>query len=1032
MASDLLGIAVTGLKTSQAQISTTGHNITNANNEGYTRQRVDLAANPAIFSGAGFAGTGVHVDSIKRLSNEFLTTQIRLDTTAFSELDTFDQKISEIDNLLSNESVGLSGGLSSFFSSLQAATDDPTSIPVRQLILAESDVLAQRFNSLYGRFSETNDIINQELDATASVVTSLSNALANINAAIVDANGIGNGAVPNDLLDEREETLRQLAELVSVTTFEQDNGAVNVFIGKGQPLVIGEVATELRGVSGQADPSRRDIAFVTDGRQQIITAEISGGALGGLLDFRDNVLDRAFNELGRIALTISQVVNQQQAIGLDLNGNFGVPLFGEINSPVSVLDRVTSDATNANPPDRVVSVEILDATALENSDYTLSLSGSGPDAFELRRIPDGSLVHSGGLSAERPASIEFGGFRINVVEGSFADGDQFRIAPTRAASRDINVIATSPEVLAFALPVTTSNSLGNTGTGQISQGDVIATRDPQTNELLPAFADLGNLSPPLVVRFTSETTYDILDASDPSRPKSLTPPIENQTFVPGRSNSILPSEPGITIVASDGFNSNRIPRQAEVVTGPIGTQAANTILAEQVTVNYQNPETGVETAQPPLVINPGDSAQVIAAQLSRRSGVTASAFTETQIRVVDNGTAGTNDFTLFLNGVNLNNELALLLSPQPVPVPVTNDLIADAINSSGALQTQDIVAISDGDSITITARSGVDLAFAVSGDAGAAGDFIEVKGDLQPIARTTQVVTGGVDLDTGGPNNFVIDLFDGPNGISNPRTIAIEGTFTDSDSLISYLKNEIDIAYDVPGKVDIQLRDDGTLDVINTDNSPLASIQIVSAGPGDPLGFAAAIAENVIRPTDRVVVEGTGGAATVNATTISGEVTVTLEEGFSLSSNSIQAGNLFRAEPQSFSKFFGYTFDISGNPQAGDEFFVSFNENGVSDNRNALKLVELESSQLIGGNSSFQESYGNLVEFVGTLAGESRINKDAAEEILAQSTELRNSISGVNLDEEAADLIRFELAYNASSRIVSIARDLFNTLLSSF
>ncbi len=1032
MASDLLGIAVTGLKTSQAQISTTGNNITNASKEGYTRQRVDLGTNPALYTGAGYAGSGVHVESIKRLSNQFLTTQIRLDTTAYSELNSFNQKVSEIDKLLSNEAVGLSGGLSSFFKSLQAATDDPTSIPVRQLILAQSDVLSQRFNSLYGRFTETNNIINQELGATATVVTSLSKSLANLNAAIVDAQGVGSGAVPNDLLDEREETLRQLSELVSVTTFEQDDGAVNVFIGKGQPLVIGEVATEVRAVSGQGDPNRHDIAFVSEGREQIITAEISGGALGGLLDFRDNVLDRSFNELGRVALAISQTINDQQEIGLDLNGNFGVPLFGDINERNSMLDRVTSDKTNANPPDRVVSVEITDATLLENYDYTLSLSGTGPDAFELRRIPEGTLVHSGGLSAQRPTSIEYGGFSISVEEGSFADGDKFRIMPTRNASRDVSVVATSPEVLAFALPVTTSNSLANSGTGEISQGDVLATRDPQTGELLPAFADLGKLSPPLVVRFTSETTYDILDASDPANPKSLVPPIENQTFIPGKSNSIFPSEPGQTIVASDGFNSNRIPRQTEIVSGGVGTQAPNTILDEQLTITYRDPATGVESRQPALVINQGDSAQLIAAQLSSRSGVTASAYTETQIRVVDNGAAGATDFTLYLNGININDELAILLSPQTVPVPVTNDLIADAINSSGALKAQDIAAVSNGDSIKITARSGVNLAFAVEGDNGPAGDFIEIKGDLTPIARTTQVVTGGVNLDAGGPNNFVIDLFDGPNGISNPKTINIQGSFTDPESLISYLENEINIAYDVPGKVDIELRDDGTLNFVSTSSRPQTRMQIVSAGPSDPLGLAAAVSENVIQPTDILRVEGTGAVGAVNAATVGGDVTVTLEDGFSLTSDSIHAGNLFKPEPQSYSKFTGYTFEISGNPDAGDEFFVSFNEDGVSDNRNALKFGELESSQLIGGNASFQESYGNLVEFVGTLAGESKINKEAAKEILDQSTGLRNSISGVNLDEEAADLIRFELAYNASSRIVSIARELFNSLLSAF
>ncbi|GAA5316134.1 MAG: hypothetical protein AseanaTS_13390 [Candidatus Pelagadaptatus aseana] len=1521
MGADLLGIAVSGLKTSQAQISTTGHNITNANQEGYSRQRVDVGTNPAIYSGSGYVGTGVNVQSIERIANEFLTSQIRLDSTAFNELDAFAQKVGEIDNLLSNEAIGLSDGLSNFFGSLQAATDDPTSIPVRQLVLAQSEVLAQRFSSLYGRFDETNDIVNQELKATASMVTSLANGLAGLNKAIVNATSQGAGNPPNDLLDERDETLRQLSELVSVTTFEQADGAVNVFIGNGQPLVVGQVASEMQAVNGETDPTRYDLVFVNDGSSQIVTDSITGGRLGGLLNYRNEVLDRSFNELGRIALTFTEAMNYQQSVGLDLNGNYGVPLFDDINLRQATLDRAVPSSLNANPPDRVVSVAITDATALGNSDYTLSLTGSGPDGYELVRNSDGELVQSGGLSAQRPTSIEYEGFSITLEQGSFQDGDRYRIMPTRFASQNVDVVATSPEVLAFASPVSTVNNLANTGTGKISQGDVLQTIDPLTGERLPAFSVDGALNPPVMVKFTSPTTYDVLDVSDPNNPKSLTPPFEGQTFIPGQTNQIFPTEPGQTVMVSDGFNANRIPSQSEVVFGTAGISIPNTYLAEEITVTYTDPVTGVRVDQPNVVVNAGDSAEEIAFQLSSRDGVTAIASTETQIRVSDNGPGQLQDFNLLLNGVNLRNELGLLFSPSAVPTPVTNDMIADAINFSGALQQQNITAVSNGDSITIKASTGADLKFEMQG---AEGDFVEIKGDQKPTLLTTGVVTGGVDLSAGGFSSFDIDLFDGPNGLSNPKTIELSGIFQTPEELISYLENQIDIAFDVPGKVSVEFRDDGTLQFVNNDNGPLAKMQIGNLVGSDPLGLSAAALQGVVQPSDIVRLDGayqfpsvtagvniangadfsvggphsfdvdlndgvfgannpvtinlsgvytdpqdivdvvqsqldafygadkviasvssegrleitnytyladsstgglsisnnysftdgtapsplsfdqaevdfefdgalplvvapgantfaisvnaspiaditvpsgsyasptlfaaalntalvaydatatvsddgrsvlvtadnlgealifgpgavnpiqanpqddlvthlgrtavitdpagfiglgiaddeniglnvdgvgtlplpldfdapgyvngpgnpptntaelvsllnasfaaspagsgvtafedggqiiiassnplgsvlittdsttplaantnmgssgpvtsvpfppaTSGTATtssfnvdhignfedaygnpapltvvtgvndsfeisvdggttfttyqipagtysnligfaaaidgatgsdvsvevsgssllitdsnsglgsqvrlgngsfaitgpdavnmeraqiqvnniqgsdplgmqvaelqgvvrgedfgmVNGVTISGEVNVTLEENFSMTTDAIDAGNVFRPGTEAVSNYLGYTFDISGNPDVGDEFFVNFNEDGVSDNRNALKFVEVESMQLIGGNASFQESYSNLVEFVGTITAESNINREAAGEILEQSNALRNSIAGVNLDEEAANLIRYELAYNASSRIISVARDLFDTLLAAF
>lgn len=853
MGADLLGIAVSGLKTSQAQISTTGHNITNANVEGYTRQRVNTGTNLAVFNGVGYAGTGVNIQSIERLANDFLTTQIRLDTTSFNELDAFAQKVGEVDSLLSNEAVGLSGALSSFFGAFQAATDDPTSIPVRQLVLAQSTVLEQRFGSLYSRLAETNEIINQELDATASFLTSLSNSLAGLNEAIVSATAQGAGTSPNDLLDERDEVLRQIAELVSVTTFEQSDGAVNLFIGNGQPLVVGQVATKVDTASGQTDPSRKDLIFVNDGVTQIITEQVSGGRLGGILDFRGQVLDRSLNELGRIALNVVEVMNYQQSVGLDLNGNYGVPLFDDINLRQSSVDRIIPAGSNLPPADRSASVEITDPTLLENTDYTLKLSGDGPNGYQLVRMSDGEIVKSGGLPAQRPASLEFDAFTINLESGTFQDGDQFRIMPTRFAARDVNIVLTSPETLAFASPISTSNNLSNTGTGKISQGDAIQTIDPATGEFLPAFASLGELSPPIMVRFTSSTTYDLLDASDPANPVSLMPPIENQSFIPGQTNSILPTEPGDTIVISGGYNINRIPTQAEVSNAVLGTDVLNTLLNEAVTITYTDPETGFVVDQPDLVIAAGDSAKSIAFQLSSRTGVSASAFTEAEIRVVDNSDINQADFNLHINGVNLRDVLANKLSPQTVPTPITNDLIAEAINFSGALQSMSISAISDGNSVKISAKTGEDLKFEVQGST---SDYIEIKGDQHPTLLTTQNILSGVDLSAGGPNHFNIDLFDGPAGLSNPKLINIEGVYNNADDLAAYLSNQIDIAYDIPGKVNINVRSDGTLEFENASSGVLAKLQLSDVGQGDPLGLAAAVQQGVVAPTDIVKLEG--------------------------------------------------------------------------------------------------------------------------------------------------------------------------------
>lgn len=1024
MATDLLGVAVTGLSVSQTQLTVTGNNITHASDEAYNRQTVVTGTNAANYSGAGFISTGVNVQSIERLVDNFVTGQIRSDTTLYSQLDSFNGKVTQLDSVLSNESAGLATGLTDFFDTLQAAAEDPSSIPVRQLVLAEASSLSDRFNNLYSSLSTMNTTINGELGALTTEINALANNLAGLNQSIAEAMGNGSGSSPNDLLDQRDETLRQLSELVSVSVVDQGQGQLNVFIGNGQPLVVGADVNKVAAVPGQTDSSRYDIALINGSTQQIITDAMTGGEIGGILQFRDDVLDTAFNELGRIALTFADAMNEQQSAGIDLNGNYGVPIFSDINSRAAQLSRVAASDLNALPADRVVSVEITDTSKLTSSDYQLRLSGAAPGAYEIVRTSDDTVVQAGGLPAQRPTSIEVDGFKVTFESGSFADGDIFTLSPTRQAAGSMDLVLSSPESLAFAQPIVTSASLSNTGTATISLGEVLQTVDPVTGEKLPAFATAGTLSPPIMVRFTSATTYDILDATDPDNPVSLKPPLENLTFIAGQTNTILPSESGETLVVSNGFNAGRIPLSSEVVSGPIGTEADNTYNSEKLTITYTDPVSGILKTQPQVVINAADSAEQIAFQLSSRAGVTATAFTQTTVSINDDGVSGVADFNLRLNGVDLGALLASSYSP--VPSPLTNDLIAEAINSSGTLAAEGISAVSNGDQITITAKTGADLKFQVEGEA---ADSITIKGDDAASFSSTNVLAGTVSF---GPDSFSLDIFDGPGGISNPKTISLQGSYTSSSALVSYLQNQIDEAYGVEGKATVSINADGQLAITTANSSAASKIQVSNLSSANLLGFAGAVNDGVIRPTDMLSVTGTGVAGTVNATTIGGTLSVTLDEGYTLTSNSAYLGNVFTRTPEAVSTFFGYTFDISGSPAAGDEFYVNFNSDGTSDNRNALKFIDLETSGTIGGSKSFQAAYGSLVEYVATVTKESGINRDAAEQILSQSEALRNSLSGVNLDEEAANLIRFEQVYNASSQVISVARDLFNTLLGAF
>ena len=130
--------------------------------------------------------------------------------------------------------------------------------------------------------------------------------------------------------------------------------------------------------------------------------------------------------------------------------------------------------------------------------------------------------------------------------------------------------------------------------------------------------------------------------------------------------------------------------------------------------------------------------------------------------------------------------------------------------------------------------------------------------------------------------------------------------------------------------------------------------------------------------------------------------------------------------------YFGFDVEVSGLVQAGDEFTIGFNTDGTSDSRNGVALAALQTEDTVAGNTSYSEAYSRLVEEVGSTTSKAQINRDSSEVLLRNSEDAVSSLSGVNLDEEAAALIQFELAYNASAQVIQVARSIFDTLISTF
>ncbi len=505
MAGDILGISASGLLASQRNLSTTSHNIANANTEGYSRQRVEVVARTPQARANGAIGTGVVVANVGRVYDDFVAGEVRDNTSSSTSLSVNHDYTSQVDNLLSDPNAGLAPSLQTFFAAVHGVADDPSSASARQVLMSEANSLSERFNYLDDRFNTIRKGVNRDVHNIVGEITEIADAIAKLNDTIVKAREIGGGS-PSDLLDQRDRLVEKLAARVSVRVSEQEDGRLNVFMGNGQALVVGSVASKLEAQSSRYDPSEIEIIFKSgNGSESVITRFLTGGKLGGLLDFRRGILDASQNELGRIAVGIAKTFNEQHRRGMDLNNDLGENFFFEndVRTP-KILPHIRNEG------DTLLSAEITDINKLSISDYQLTYREG---QYKLIRLNDDKLI---GTYSSLPAEVESEGLRIDRISGSrLENGDTFIIRPTRLGAQNFSTIIEDVNKIAAASPLRTEANIGNLGNGKISAAVVHDTENHVFDR------QRSKLSPPFVIRFVDETHFEVLDNTSNAIPIKL-------------------------------------------------------------------------------------------------------------------------------------------------------------------------------------------------------------------------------------------------------------------------------------------------------------------------------------------------------------------------------------------------------------------------------------------------------------------------------------------------------------------------------
>ncbi|SEK51315.1 flagellar hook-associated protein 1 FlgK [Pseudoxanthomonas sp. GM95] len=478
----LLSTGSSALLAFQRALGTVSNNVANATTEGYSRQRVDLAARIGsnIASGVGYNGQGVDVASLQRLADGLVFARQVDSSGEVGRLTSLSSMAGRVDSLLSDSATGLSTPMSAFFTAARGVSSDPTSTSARDALLAAAKSLASRFNSLDNQLSTIDDETNENLKNKIGDVNQLSTEIADLNKSISSAGGNASA----ELLDARDLRITKLATLIGATTVAQSDGSLNVFTIGGQPLVVGAKANTLTALQDPDRPERSQVGLDTGNGTPVRLPDSSiSGELGGLLQFRTSVLDPARAELGRLATSVAMTFNQAQASGVDYNGDVGTDLF-KIAAPAVV-------SNSGNTGTAGITASASDVSKLTNSDVVLRYSASG---WTAQRADTGAVVPmSGDGSAANPFQVD--GVSL-VLSGSAAVGDKFTVRPTTGAAGSLSVLLTDPTTIAAAGAMSASATTTNLGNAAVASTSV-------TNAT--AFASFAGAS----IEFIDDSTYTI-------------------------------------------------------------------------------------------------------------------------------------------------------------------------------------------------------------------------------------------------------------------------------------------------------------------------------------------------------------------------------------------------------------------------------------------------------------------------------------------------------------------------------------------
>ena len=997
---DILSIGAGATQLYRQALSTVSNNIANLNTEGYSRQISETSENSPSQQGTVFVGSGARLDNIERAYDEFAESSLRDSGSKLSNQQPLIDYANRVVDIMGSEASGLSSAMDKFFAAASALSADPASINLRSSFLRDAEGMASRFRELSDQLNAVETETREGIERQVNQLNSLSEKLAFVNKELNKKLTLA--SQPPMMLDQRDQLLREMSEITKIHVTESTSGQVTVRLASSAGSVItdGKLHYDLGVKFDDNDPGRVDLIIEPYGDRRVASA-VSNGELGGLMNFRTQTLAPALDSFDFLAQTLVAEVNQVHSAGLDGRGQAGGDLFA------IDLDFIVSAPTgNANA---AIAVEVIDAEEFEYAPFEITWN-SEQNSWIIENQSSGAVT----VADPGFASFSYAGLSITIGDQP-VDGETYTIDPKVRPAGGMRLLVTDPLAVAAADTMRAMSDASNIGEATVSleysaaaavsgfeYGDSILTLGNNPSSAAGETISGSYLTPAFVIPKGVDSAALMLEVDSGS---DLSFQVMTSEGVHVLGHNIDSSTQAMLMSSDSGFRADSSYSDSYLnATGSdayMGLDLTYGFLARDVErQEWLVDDNGISTESTTTTISATATSDDVLLQ-SNASSVT--------VDLISANALVLNDYSMAALQLEAGADSSAALMAT---------WLNAASDSTGVTATATNVITIDEDSIDFTQQ--VNINDVLIGDGTLLTSVRELANAINEQSDSTNVVAS-VTYD-GKLQVTNASGYEGENiTLSNPDTTSSDNALGQANqTFVGQLQLDADeeIRFTFgDGGLPTDLAVLGLRTGIYVEGAVTEDLAVFVTG-SDSGSIAAGFS---VTDTDEVAVSAIA-PFTIEFSSASQYTITDTATGTLVATRSYASGDDIVHK--------GFTLVLDGDPVAGDLFVVDSNEDGIGDNGNMINLVALQSKELMADGSTVGEAYISLVNTVGSKAALAMMSKEALQVVYDQAVAAKDQVSGVSLDQEAGELIRFQQAYQASAQIIQVASKLFDSILS--